>query len=261
MTKLRFDLIGDIAIVRGTAENLEKMAESILQSNRRVKVVLAKAGPVRGDFRLCKLAFVAGERRTVTVHRENGCLFHVDLASVHFSPRLVTERGLVAEEVKPGETILNMFGGIGTFSIEMAQRNSSVMVFNVDINPEATRFCLKSVLANQLRGRVITVLGDAKETASILFPIRIDRILLPLPEMSGKYLPGAIHVLKRDGIIHYYDLIGVGKQESCTEVVLHKAKMLSAKYGLISRESRIVKSVAPRLYLVSLELQNSECYS
>ncbi len=251
----RFDVIGDIAVIGCTVDELEKdTAETILRENKRVRVVLAKSAPVRGAFRLCGLKLVAGENRTLTVHRENGCVFHVDLAAVHFSPRLVNERRLVAESSEPGEQVLNMFGGLGSFSIEIAKEKRSTLVFNVDINPDAARLCLKNVLANSLRGRVVTVLSDAKEATNSLFLNKVGRVLLPLPEKSYEYLNAAISALKDSGTIHYYDFVGIAKRESCVDMVLAKVAKSNTKADLSLRKGRIVKSVAPRRYLVSLEL-------
>jgi len=258
---LRFDIVGDIAIIRNTTDNLTVVAESILQKNKRVKVVLAQSGPVQGIFRLCKLRHVAGEERTTTAHRENGCLFHVDLAAVHFSPRLVHERRLIAESVGPAESVLNMFGGVGTFSVEIARKNPSTRVFNVDVNAEAIRLCLRNILANRLRGRVVAVLADAKEAANSLFLNKMDRVLLPLPEKSREYLDIAVSTLRREGVIHYYDFIDADKQESPLEKALTRISSTIDGKNVSSRGGRIVKSVAPRRYLVSLELHKNRLSS
>jgi tRNA (guanine37-N1)-methyltransferase len=201
---------------------------------------------------------VAGEKRTVTVHRENGCVFHIDLSGVHFSPRLANERRLVAESVMPGERVLNMFGGLGTFSVEIAKEDPSTVVFNIDINPEAIRLCLKNVLVNHLRGRVVTVLGDAKEASNTLFLGKMDRVLLPLPEKSHEYLDVAVSTLRHCGTVHCYDFVSVDKRKFCVNAALEKVIGLPIKGELLLRGGRVVKSVAPKRYLASLELQVRE---
>lgn len=255
-TKVRFDVIGDIAVIRDSGDGLERAAaETILRKNRRVRVVLAKTGPVEGAYRLPRLRLVAGERRTVTVHRENGCIFYIDLVGVHFSPRLANERRLVAESVRSGELVLNMFGGLGTFSVEIAKENPLTVVFSIDINPEAARLCLRNVLVNRLKGKVVTVLGDAKETSNTLFLGRMDRVLLPLPEKSHEYLDVAVSTLRHSGTIHYYDFVSADERRSCVYVALDKVIGSPIEGDLLLRGGRVVKSVAPRRYLVSLELQ------
>lgn len=254
--KVRFDVVGDIAIIKSSTQEAETLiAESILRNNRRLRVVLAQSGPVQGTFRLRELRPVAGEKRTTTVHRENGCIFHIDLATTHFSPRLVHERRLVSESVGLGESVLNMFGGAGTFSIEIAKKNPSSTVYNVDINPDAIRMTLKNVLSNRLRGKVIAVLADAKEAAIEIFPNRSDRILLPLPEKSREYLDIAILALKRQGVIRYYDFVDAGKGEYPVRKGFERIAPLINCKSVFFGGGRTVKSVAPRRYLISLELQ------
>ena len=257
--KVRFDVVGDIAIIGSSTREAEtSVAESILRNSPRLKVVLAKSGPVQGTFRLRKFRLIAGENRTTTVHRENGCIFHVDLATTHFSPRLVHERRLVSESVASGESVLNMFGGAGTFSVEIAKKSPSSIVYNVDINPEAIRMALKNALINRFRGRVIAVLADAKIAAIEVFPKRSNRIILPLPEKSREYMHIAILTLKRQGIIQYYDFVDARKGESPVRRGLERIAPLIKCEGVSFCSGRIVKSVAPRRYLISLELQKRD---
>ncbi len=255
--RLHCDIVGDIAVIKDAPLDTQlRMAGSIMNRNRNVKVVLAQSTPVQGNFRLCEFKVIAGENRTFTVHRENGCLFHLDLATVHFSPRLIQERRLVAEDARPGECVLNMFGGAGTFSIEIAKKCPE-KVFNIDVNPEAVRFCLRNILANRLRGRVTAVLADAKEATIVLFTEWMDRILLPLPEKSREYLNVAVSALKQRGIIQYYDFIDAMKDESPAEKMWERIRSLIDEDRITLSKARIVKSVAPRRYLVSLELRKS----
>jgi tRNA G37 N-methylase Trm5 len=104
------------------------------------------------------------------------------------------------------------------------------------------------------------VLADAAQATKILFLYRIDRVLLPLPLKSREYLGTAVSALRREGIVQYYDFIRVDKGESPTERMSAIMRPLAHQYGLILGKARIVKSVAPRRYLVSLELGKSNPY-
>jgi tRNA (guanine37-N1)-methyltransferase len=252
---LRFDILGDIAVINRTSSDGEVAdARRIIELNRRVKVVLFKSGSVSGQFRLPSYRNVFGENRTTTIHNENGCSFYVDLASVHFSPRLVRERGLIANDVRNREIIINMFGGLGSFSIEIAKLKTDVKIFNVDINPNAIRLCLKNITLNRQRGKIIAVLADAKEVTQNLFQKKVDRILLPLPIISKKYLNLAITKLNVGGIIHYYDFIYATKDESPIKKAFAEIIEISKKNKIVQIDGRIVKSVAPRCYLVSIKI-------
>ncbi|MGQ9542700.1 MAG: class I SAM-dependent methyltransferase [Candidatus Bathyarchaeia archaeon] len=252
--KFRFDVVGDIAIIHsGPLDSMRMMSRIILDRHPRLKVVLARAGKVEGLFRLCKYDHIAGEDRTRTMHRENGCIFDIDLALVHFSPRLVNERKLVALKTKDGENILNMFGGVGTFSVQIAKK-AMAKVFNIDINPDAIRLCLINVLINNVRGRVISILADAKEVTTIFSINLFDRVLLPLPEKSIEYLPLAVSVLKKRGTLQLYEFVRVSKGEDPVEELVRRVEPIIGSERILSYEGRIVKSVGPRSYMVSLEI-------
>ncbi|TLX92803.1 MAG: hypothetical protein E6K96_10080 [Thaumarchaeota archaeon] len=81
------------------------MGDEILRRMRNVKGVFEQEGGIQGEYRLRKLRHLAGETRTMTLHRENGCKFWVDIARVYYSPRLSTERLNVAMMVRDGEKV------------------------------------------------------------------------------------------------------------------------------------------------------------
>jgi tRNA (guanine37-N1)-methyltransferase len=215
---LRYDVVGDIAIINRPSENGEIAdARKIIEINKKIKVVLCKSGSVNGEFRLPNFRKVLGEDRTTTIHHENGCSIYVDLASVHFSPRLIRERTLIA-------------------------------------NAESIRLCLRNIILNHQRGKIIAVLADAKEVTQNLFHQKMDRILLPLPIKSKQYLNLALSKLKQGGIIHYYDFIYSSKNESPIKKAFTEIIGIIKNNTIIKTDGRIVKSVAPRCYLVSIKL-------
>jgi len=123
-TVASYDVIGDIAVLRvpaGHAIHTRCLAQAVIRAHRCVKAVFRQVGAVDGEFRLRGLEWVLGEKRTVTVHREFGCLFKVDLEKCYFSPRLSFERFRVASLIQPNEVVVNMFAGVGCFSLLMAK--------------------------------------------------------------------------------------------------------------------------------------------
>ncbi|HUH99632.1 MAG TPA: tRNA (guanine-N1)-methyltransferase, partial [Nitrososphaerales archaeon] len=110
------DVIGDIAIVKLRPEakvDEREAAQAILDGMKNVKCVYGQEGGIEGDFRLRKLRHLGGEERTVTIHKENGIRLKLDVETCYFSPRLSTVRLRIAEQVVPGEKVLNMFAGVG----------------------------------------------------------------------------------------------------------------------------------------------------
>ena len=163
-----FDIVGDISILElapqlGLYE--KTIAQAILEVHSNVKAVFAKAGPVSGAERVRPLRHVAGEERTETVHREFGCVFRVDLSKVFFSPRLSTEHQRVARQVAEGERVVDMFAGVGPFSILIAKTVKNVNVDAIDSNPEAARLIQENARTNKVESKVHVHLGDARTVA------------------------------------------------------------------------------------------------
>jgi tRNA (guanine37-N1)-methyltransferase len=163
-----------------------------------------------------------------------------------FSPRLSTERLRIADLIQDGEIIINMFGGIGMFSIVSAKKKRC-HVYNIDINPYAAKLCSENILLNKLKGTVESIEGDATEIIEKKLSNIGDRVLMLLPERSDEFLDSAIKASKEKGILHYYCHIHSDKKSSvaieATKHFLSAVRIKSEIFG-----SRIVRPVGPRFY-------------
>jgi len=254
-----YDIVGDIAILRLTDRSMrysQIIAETLMHVHRNVKTVLAQTGPVCGDFRVRKLEHIAGENKTVTLHRESGCLFNVDVEKCYFSPRLFYERMRIAKQVGDGEVVVNMFAGVGCFSIVIAKHSNVEKVYSIDVNPAAFQYMQENVRFNRVYGKVVPILGDAKEVIEKRLCHVADRVLMPLPEKALEYLPYALLTLKKAGLIHYYDFEHALKNENTLEKVKLKVaerlESLGVKFGFLF--GRVVRTTGPNWYQVALDI-------
>jgi tRNA (guanine37-N1)-methyltransferase len=199
------DVIGDIAIVKLGEEAREAgplVGGAIMETMRNVKAVFDQEGGLEGDYRLRRLRHIAGERRTLTLHRENGLRFMVDVEKCYFSPRLSTERARIADLVVEGE-VLNMFAGVGPYSITIAKRRKAEVHSN-ELNETAYRLHLENNKLNKVEPRTHMLNEDAMGLAESL-RTRFDRILMPHPSQSDRFLGTAKRLLKEEGgWVHYY---------------------------------------------------------
>jgi tRNA (guanine37-N1)-methyltransferase len=256
-----YDIVGDIAIIR-VAKNLQQhsklIAEAIMKTHREVKAVWRQSSAVSGDYRLRQLEFLLGERRTETVHREYGCRFKVDLKRAYFSPRLSYERTRIAKLVQPREVILNMFAGVGCYSISIAKHSEPLKLYSVDVNPTAICYLNENRKLNRVLDVVVPIQGDAKEIINTELLNVADRVLMPLPERSYEYLDCALSALKpAGGWIHFYAFEHAKKNEDPIEKV--KAKVSEKLHGLGAsfhvNFGRIVRPIGPRWFQVVLDIQ------
>ncbi len=199
-----FDLIGDIAITKiRERDRAISLADALTETHPNIRGVFLDKG-ITGPFRLRDLELLRGEPATITQYRENGVIFRLDVSKVYFSPRLATERMFVSREVREGEKIIDMFAGIGAFSLNIAKiQNASIVA--IDSNPDAIQYMKESIVLNRLIGNIEPVCGDSLEIIDTLPDA--DRIIMNLPHESHRYLIKAIEKLSKNGILHYYEIL------------------------------------------------------
>ena len=251
-----FDQIGDIIIVRIPDSLLSKkkiIGETLLEQVKTAKSVFYQSSSVEGDFRTRDLEILAGVDKTETEYKEFGCRFIVDVEKAFFSPRLSTERDRIAELVQDGEIVINMFGGVGMFSIVAAKRKKCI-VYNIDINPIAAKLCEKNIKLNKLVGRVVSIHGDAAKIIEEQFRDQGDRVLMLLPERSDEFLNSAILATKSNGIIHYYSHIHADKKSQAAKLSeKHYLDITPIKSKILN--SKIVRAVGPRYYQTVVDVR------
>jgi tRNA (guanine37-N1)-methyltransferase len=255
-----YDIVGDIAIMRLTEKSRKyrrEIAEATMGAHLNVKTSLAQTGPVHGDFRVRRLEFVAGENKTVTTHVEYGCILSVDVKKCYFSPRLSYERMRVARQVGDGEVVVNMFAGVGSFSLLIAKHSGVSKVYSIDVNAAAVQFMRENTRINGAYGKVIPILGDSKRIIEEKLCHVADRVLMPLPEKALEYLPYTVLALKEaGGWIHYYDFEHATRDEDPVE----KIKLKVAKEFQRERVKfevpfgRVIRSTGPNWYQVVLDV-------
>jgi len=256
-----YDIVGDIAILRLTEKSrkhVQIIAKTIMSVHKNVKTVLAQASPVRGDFRLRKLEYLAGENKTTTVHKESEYLFSVNVGECYFSPRLFYERMRIAKQVEKGEVIVNMFAGAGCFSIIIAKHSNAEKVYSIDINPAAVQNMQKNVKLNRVYGRIIPILGDAKDVIEKRLCHVADRVLMPLPEKALEYLPYALLALKKaGGWVHYCDFEHAKKNENPIEKVKLKVAEKLERLGVAFEMpfGRVIRTTGPNWHQIVLDIK------
>lgn len=248
-----FDIIGDIAVIKledEIIEYAEKIGEAIIKANRHIKTVCLDRG-VSGDFRIRNLEVISGEKRTETVHTEYGCRIKIDLKKAYFSPRLATERYRVAKSIADGETVIDMFAGVGPFSIAIARHARPSKIYAIDINPEAFEYLKENIRINRVEDIVQPLCGDAGEVMRRL--PKAERILMNLPHSSCEFLEDALRAVKDNGTINYYEIWNKDDMEKRVEQLKDMAKDMGyqAEAGYI----RIVHPYSPARAYFSVEFR------
>jgi tRNA (guanine37-N1)-methyltransferase len=245
--KKSFDIIGDVVILE-IPEDLEslkyKIADAALKFTKR-KSVYRKTSEIKGVTRTRTLEHLAGEDQSETLHTEYGSRLLLDVRKVYFSPRLATERERIVEQVSDGEVIVDLFAGVGPFSVNIA-RQKTVEIYAVDINPHAIYYLKRNMKLNKMKGRIIPVLGDAYQFLSEK-DVNADRIIMNLPGTACKYLEEAINSLKVGGTLHYYEF------SSDYQNPIKRIKEASRKRDVTILNKRKVKSSSPGTWHIGID--------
>lgn len=249
-----FDIIGTIAIIKipeSLTSKRKLIADALIEEIRPVKSVFCQVSAIEGDYRLRKLELISGENSPITVYKEHGCTFKVDVINTYFSPRLSTERLRIAKLTEPNEVIVNMFGGVGTFSIIISRYNKSAKVYSIDSNPIATDMCRQNIEINKLTGNVIPVLGDAEQEIHKSLKGIAKRVLMPLPEKARDFVDAAVSSLENgSGMIHYFCHVGADNKKTAIQNGVMDTSESFSKFNHTIRNVRVVREVGPRFYQI-----------
>ena len=152
---------------------------------------------------------------------------------------------------------MNMFAGVGCYSIAIAKHSEPLKVYSVDINPSAFQYLRENIRLNRSETVVVSLLGDAKTVIEKQLQNIADRVLMPLPEKAYEYLDVALLALKpAGGWVHYYSFEHAEKNEDPVKKATNKVseKLSTMCIDFRVEFGRIVRMIGPRWYQVVLDV-------
>ena len=251
----RYQIIGDILLLNlktALLPHQETIAKGILEILPSIHTVYLHTGGVKGQFREPnQIQFIAGERKSVTQHVENHVIFEFDIEKIMFSKGNINERGKnLPKLVQPGEIIVDMFAGIGYFSIPMAIHARPSQIYSIEMNPTSYGFLQRNIQLNKVGTIITPLLGNCKDIVPKLAKdgIVADRIVMGLLPAPKEYLPTALQLTHsgKKTILHYE---GVAIRRD-VEPLFQDVREACDKAGRSPtlREWRIVKNYGPFKY-------------
>jgi len=195
-----FQALGQICLIK---QKDKKVAQDILKKRSQFKSVYY-SGKISGKLRKPKVEWLAGEKNTLTKVKENYCEFIVDISKVMFSKGNQEEKRRIVSEIKKPEQVLDMFSGIGYFTIPIAKLTPA-KVWAIELNPDAIELLKQNILLNKLAEKIIVIQGDCKIEAPKLGK-KFDRVILGYFPNTYEFLPAALKVAKKDAVIHFHEI-------------------------------------------------------
>jgi tRNA wybutosine-synthesizing protein 2 len=133
--------IGDILVVKKEPENIDEIIK-LPYINKIVKL-----GKIHGQKREPDVEVIYGEG-TETIHKENYCKFKFDVSKIMWSKGNTGERLRMSKLPEKNETIIDMFAGIGYFTIPMAVHAKPKKIYAIEINPTSHGYLCENIRLN-----------------------------------------------------------------------------------------------------------------
>jgi tRNA wybutosine-synthesizing protein 2 len=197
-------ILGEIIIVKipyQLDQFKHQIGIALLSIYPRCKSVMRDFG-IEGQFREPVREIIAG-KSIETIHKENGILFKLDAKRIMFSQGNLRER-IRMSHFGHNETIVDMFAGIGYFSLPMAVYAKPKRILAIELNPVAYKYLCENVRINHVESIIKPVLGDCGEQTP---PKSADRVVMGYVGTTNRYLKTAISALRDGGTLHYHQTI------------------------------------------------------
>ncbi len=199
-----WQLIGEVLLVHvpeAFRPRRAELGEALLKLYPRCTTVV-ETKRIAGEYREPQIEVIAGDG-TETIHKENYVLFKLDVARIMYSQGNFFERRRMST-VGKDEHVVDMFAGIGYFTMPMAVHSKPKRIDAIEINPVSYGYLCENARLNKVQAIVNPIHGDCREKA----PAGVaDRVLMGYVGTTHEYLPWGIRALKPGGILHYHETV------------------------------------------------------
>ena len=254
-----FQTLGTAIIFKLNPKLLNKrelIGKASLELLPYIKSVYANLGKIEGEFRTPeKIEYIAGEDNPIVIHKENGVIYKFDFTKLMFSKGNVNERRYLSTLVKKKEIVVDMFAGIGYFSLPIGKHSPAEKIYSIELNPNAYEFLVENIRINHLEGKIVPILGDSKEEVLKLSGsgIKADRVVMGIFPAPKNFIREALTLARSEGTIYHYE--GVEEKENFMNL-FDDFKEVAEKegYDCVLTSKRFVKSYGPNLYHIVLDI-------
>jgi 16S rRNA G966 N2-methylase RsmD len=202
---------------------------------------------------------------------EQGIKQSFDMTRVMFSRGNISEKIRFGKLVKEGEIVLDMYAGIGYYTLPAVVHGKASLVYACEWNEHAANALKYNVSDNKISDKVKILVGDCRELAQThnLFDVA-DRVSLGLLPSSEGGWRTAIRALKKEsgGWLHVHGNVPVKEKESWTLWVcaqlsnLVKCEHEGNDWIVLCTHIERVKSFAPTVchYVADIFVGSPEIY-
>ncbi|MCQ2055991.1 MAG: class I SAM-dependent methyltransferase family protein [archaeon] len=247
---LKWKHIGKVTIIKlkESAKPYERRIGTIYAKELGAKTICVDRGKIIGEFRKPNLEVIYGSE-TESMKRENGILYNFDVTKIMFSSGNTNERKRMKNFNYTGKTIVDMFAGIGYFTLPLAKFANPRKIVACEKNPDSYKFLVQNISLNNVENVVVPVFGDNRDLDGKSFA---DCVIMGYVQKTSKFIPKALDIIKSGGIIHYHDTFYVHEYEKKIKKIFDT--FCPGGYKILKIEE--VKSFAPAVshYVADIQI-------
>lgn len=240
-----WELLGDVLVLRHVRRDFGVQAEVVAESYAAelgARLVLEDRAGVQGERREPTMDRLWGSGSGETTLVQDRIRYILDAERLMFSSGNLPERQRMGRVDARGEHVVDLFAGIGYFTLPLLVHGKVQRVTACEVNPLAARYLRKNATANGVDGRLEVREGDCRMVA----PKHVaDRVLSGWFPHGHQYLDVAMNAMRVEGgMLHYHDTARADDPEAELQGTLERAALESDR-PLRSCQVRVVKSFSP----------------
>ena len=256
----RWEKFDDIALIPNSSFRKEQWG-SIINDEFWNKVCqslnierLARSGEIVGEKRESTVEMLVGNNDWV-IRKENGIKYGYHITQCMFSSGNINERRRMGEIVTENEIVVDLFCGIGYYTLPILMKDNVKHVYSCEWNINAIKALKFNLDNNNVKIKCTILEGDNRVTTNGLENIA-DRVLLGLLPTAEESYNVALKCLKEEGgVLHIHGLAPSGNHQVFLSETTEKLLKINLNYKIINCKINKIKSYAPHWDHLVLDIE------
>ncbi|GAB6022264.1 tRNA wybutosine-synthesizing protein 2 [Chamberlinius hualienensis] len=199
------------------------------------------------DYRSPGVRLLLGDDPMVT-HVDNGIKYTFDVTKCMFSSGNITEKLRISQIDCSDEVVVDLFAGIGYFTLPYLVHAKAKFVHACEWNPEAFRALERNLILNRVNDRCRIYFGDNRTACPVGVAQRVNLGLIPSSEISWETACRALDPVT-GGVLHVHANVDMGekgeeKVVAYARIAQHVADGIQRNFQRVDGERRWSVKVA-----------------